>query len=93
MSTIDRMKNLKTHLEAQISYADKVDSDWVYILKTEAKKCLELAEAEDIIVSILNEQNVANENRCVCCGEIIPEGRQVCPQCEKEMKGLEDYGR
>ena len=21
--------------------------------------------------------------RCVSCGEIIPEGRQVCPQCEK----------
>ena len=22
------------------------------------------------------------ENRCVCCGELIPEGRQVCPACE-----------
>ena len=22
------------------------------------------------------------ENRCVCCGEIIPEGRQVCVRCE-----------
>lgn len=22
------------------------------------------------------------ENRCVCCGEIIPEGRMVCPKCE-----------
>lgn len=22
------------------------------------------------------------ENRCVCCGEIIPEGRQVCLRCE-----------
>lgn len=21
---------------------------------------------------------------CVCCGEIVPEGRQVCPTCEKE---------
>ena len=20
--------------------------------------------------------------KCVCCGEIIPEGRQVCPSCE-----------
>ena len=24
-----------------------------------------------------------NAERCVCCGEIIPEGRQVCPSCEK----------
>ena len=23
-----------------------------------------------------------NENRCVICGDIIPEGRQVCPICE-----------
>lgn len=23
-----------------------------------------------------------SEERCVCCGAIIPEGRQVCPQCE-----------
>lgn len=22
------------------------------------------------------------ENRCIVCGKIIPEGRQVCPQCE-----------
>ena len=24
-----------------------------------------------------------NADRCVCCGEIIPEGRQVCPNCER----------
>ncbi len=23
------------------------------------------------------------DNRCVCCGAIIPEGRQVCPKCER----------
>lgn len=23
------------------------------------------------------------DNRCVSCGEIIPEGRMVCPNCEK----------
>ena len=22
------------------------------------------------------------ENRCVVCGAIIPEGRQICPNCE-----------
>ena len=24
-------------------------------------------------------------DRCVCCGEIIPEGRQVCPVCFGEI--------
>lgn len=31
------------------------------------------------------------ENRCVCCGEIIPEGMMVCPNClvtSKEEKRL-----
>lgn len=40
------------------------------------------------------------ENRCVCCGSIIPEGRQVCIRCEKEISDkmsvrdtyLKDYG-
>jgi len=24
-----------------------------------------------------------SDNRCVCCGAIIPEGRQVCYRCER----------
>lgn len=30
---------------------------------------------------------MANAERCVCCGEIIPEGRMVCPNCEVASKG------
>lgn len=33
------------------------------------------------------------ENRCIVCGEIIPEGRQVCPMCEKGLKPKPDDGR
>ena len=29
------------------------------------------------------------EERCVFCGAIIPEGRQVCPNCENKYKGIE----
>lgn len=27
------------------------------------------------------------EDRCVCCGAIVPEGRMVCPQCETAAGG------
>jgi hypothetical protein len=27
------------------------------------------------------------DNRCVVCGEVIPEGRQVCPICEADVSG------
>lgn len=22
------------------------------------------------------------DNTCICCGQIVPEGRTVCPECE-----------
>ena len=28
------------------------------------------------------------EDTCVICGEIVPEGRQVCPVCESKYRGL-----
>lgn len=52
----DRLKNLKRHLKSQIKEADKVNSEWVYILKVEAETCLQLAEAEETIMEILAEQ-------------------------------------
>jgi len=36
------------------------------------------------------EQAGKNAEHCVCCGDIIPEGRQVCPICEK-MQFPPDY--
>lgn len=27
-----------------------------------------------------------NENRCICCGASIPEGRMVCPTCEAKAE-------
>ena len=36
---------------------------------------------------------MADVDRCVCCGEIVPEGRQVCPQCEIELQSKPDRER
>ena len=30
------------------------------------------------------------ENRCVCCGEIIPEGRMICWSCEHSLDNPND---
>ena len=50
---IDR---LIKHLQTQIHEAKKVKSEWVYITLPQAEKCLELAEAEDVIMDMLNAQ-------------------------------------
>ena len=35
-----------------------------------------------------------NENRCVACGAVIPEGRQVCPICEtKSREQIEEMAK
>ncbi len=34
----------------------------------------------------LREMQAAGVDRCVLCGQVIPEGRQVCPEC------IEKYG-
>lgn len=54
---IDKVRNLKRHLTTQIKEADSVNSNWVYILKSEAEKCLELAEAEEVILDILSQKD------------------------------------
>lgn len=44
-------------------------------------------EWKNIYNKILNGE-IMSENTCVCCGETIPEGRQVCSNCEHEPLGL-----
>lgn len=48
-----RVEKLIKHLQAQIRAADHLGSDWVYITRKEAETCLELAEAEDVIMDML----------------------------------------
>ena len=33
---------------------------------------------------IVKRIECTDANRCVCCGEVIPEGRMICPKCERE---------
>ena len=38
------------------------------------------------------DMKMADVDRCVCCGEIVPEGRMVCPQCEIKLQSKPDTG-
>lgn len=31
--------------------------------------------------------------RCIVCGDVIPEGRQVCPICEAKAEGVMSCGK
>lgn len=32
---------------------------------------------------------ICMENRCIACGDIIPEGRMICINCERRSEELE----
>ena len=38
--------------------------------------------ADEIQLRLMEQAGHVAEDRCVCCGEIVPEGRYVCPKCE-----------
>ena len=50
---------------------------------------LNLPELTALLHSVADEIELrmmqqAGENVCVCCGLVVPEGRQTCPICDKE---------
>lgn len=47
-----------------------------------------MCKYKDNIQYDFNNINISNNTgveTCVCCGKIIPEGRQMCPNCEKSL--------
>lgn len=57
------------------------------------------AYADEHIIMMIEERRekagLPSENTCVCCGEVIPEGRHVCLKCQKEARerGLREQAR
>lgn len=44
-----------------------------------------------IAAGVIAENPVMNEERCVCCDAVIPEGTMVCPNCLVAVKvGVKD---
>ena len=65
----------------------KDDAVSISLLSNPPKFMLEIREdALDQIAKDMLEGNTASDNKCVACGDIIPEGRQVCPNCEEGEK-------
>lgn len=92
----EKMEKLIKHLKTQISVADSLDSQFVYITKNEAKKCLELAEAEDDILDSLNgiepveidsyDHPGTKEWHCGNCDYPLWEDEYFCAHCGKKIK-------
>lgn len=85
-----RIERLIKHLKTQIALSVE-DSDWVYITKNEAKKCLELAEAEDILLSPPTHAEIEGGGHswwyvCGECHGAIDNSDSFCRHCGRKVK-------
>lgn len=86
-----RIEKLIKHLKTQIAVSDGMDSEFVYITKNEAKKCLELAEAEDILLvpPVHTELEGGGHSWWYVCGEChtaIDNSDKYCRQCGRRIR-------
>ena len=85
-----RIETLIKHLRTQLKLSVE-DSDWVYITKNEAKKCLELAEAEDMLLSPPEQAELEGGGHtwwyvCGDCHGAIDNKDSYCRHCGRKVK-------
>ena len=85
-----RIETLIKHLNTQLNLSVE-DSDWVYITKNEAKKCLELAQAEDILLSPPEHAELEGGGHslwyvCGDCHGEIGSNDSYCKHCGRKVK-------
>ena len=87
----DRLKNTKKHLKQQIDTAKALDSKWVYILVSEAERCLELAEVEDTLFAAPESAEIEGGGStwfyvCGECHGAIDSWDNYCKHCGRKIK-------
>lgn len=83
---LEAMRKTANTYEALYENAKKEIGEEIYrIIGDEYKSvwtCLLIQGFADRLISGAN----SNAETCVVCGEVIPEGRQICLNCEEKMK-------
>lgn len=85
-----RIERLIKHLKTQIAVSEGMGADFVYITKDEAKKCLELAEAQDTLFMspVHAEVEGGGSTWWYVCGEChsqLNPSDKYCNQCGRKI--------
>lgn len=85
------VEKLIKHLKTQIAVSDSMGADFCYITKNEARKCLELAEAEDtlIMTPVHAETEQGEGGWLYVCGECharLNPHDNYCRQCGRKIE-------
>ena len=85
-------------LECEIRRAECANTDYLDCVEVkDFKLALDLINRQREEIERLKkhreEPSPTPNNTCICCGEIIPEGRQICPTCEKQLNDFKLKGK
>jgi len=86
-----RIEKLIKHLKTQLAVSDSLDSQFVYITRAEAEKCLELAEVEETLLTkpVRTEWEGGGHNWWCVCGEChgaLDPSDHFCRHCGRKIK-------
>ena len=68
---------ISENIEPYCHCGAKMDREIIKPMKRAGDSAKKAAESLGEVINAFE-----NADRCVCCGDIVPEGRQVCPGCE-----------
>lgn len=85
------IETLIKHLNTQMSFADSIDSAFVYITRKEAEKCLELAEVEETLLAEPVKPEMQDESSswwlvCGACNSKLDPDDRFCRNCGRKIK-------
>lgn len=77
-------------MDMGLAMLDMCDELWVYDAEGISEgMAAEIEYAKEHGIPVRYAADIyagVNAEGCVCCGEVIPEGRQVCPTCDKTQE-------
>ena len=56
--------------------------------KNDEISILSTTESNTLYLLIIRGDGMENVDLCVCCGDIVPEGMMVCPDCLKKYESV-----
>ena len=86
-----RIEKLIKHLETQLAVAKSIDSEFVYITKAEAEKCLEMAKTKETLLSNPSRSEVEGGGSSwfyvcgECHGSVNPYDKH-CRHCGRQIE-------
>ncbi len=85
MTQLQLIEGLSAACEALLAVVKRLAGKLAQVEALDEADREAVAAARQRYVGVIGEEEVPDDvggDRCVCCGEMVPEGRMVCPVCE-----------